>query len=169
MLFLLLKIFFVRIIDVSLGTFRTILTVKGKRQYASMIGFIEVLIWFIIVREALNTDAGGILVGIAYACGFSVGTYIGGLLSDKFISGTLSLQIILSNNDKSVIDRIRKEGFAVSVTNVFGQEHDKEKYMLFMEINKKSFEQLEQLINELDPKAFMVVNETKLAQNGFIK
>lgn len=169
MIFLLIKIFCVRIIDVSLGTFRTILTVKGKRTYASLIGFIEVLVWFLIVREALNTNESGIIVGIAYAGGFSVGTYVGSLLSDKFISGTLSVQIVLSNNDKSVIDRIRKEGFAVSVTNVFGQEYDKEKYMLFMEINKKSYERLEKLINELDPKAFMVVNETKLAQNGFIK
>lgn len=169
MIFLLLKIFFVRIIDVSLGTFRTILTVKGKTIYASMIGFIEVLIWFLIVREALNTDAGGILVGIAYAGGFSTGTFIGGKLSDKFISGTLSVQIILSNNDKTIIDRIRKEGFAVSVTNVFGQDVEKEKYMLLMEINKKSYEKLKNLINELDPKAFTVVNETKMAQNGFIK
>lgn len=169
MIFLLLKVFFVRIIDVSLGTFRTILVVKGKRQYASIIGFIEVLIWFLVVREALNTDAGGLIIGIAYASGFSVGTYIGGLLSDKFISGTLSVQIILSNNDKYIVDRIREEGFAVSVTNVYGQDHKKEKYMLFMEINKKSYKQLEELINELDPKAFTVVNETKLVQNGFIK
>ena len=41
--------------------------------------------------------------------------------------------------------------------------------MLFMEINKKSYEQLKKLINELDPKAFLVVNETKIVQNGFIK
>lgn len=169
MIGLLLKVFFVRIIDVSLGTFRTILVVKGKRQYASMIGFIEVLIWFLVVREALNTDAGGLIIGIAYASGFSVGTYIGALLSDKFISGTLSVQIILSSNDKSIVDKIRNEGFAVSVTNVYGQDHKKEKYMLFMEINKKSYNQLEELINELDPKAFTVVNETKLVQNGFIK
>lgn len=169
MIFLLIKIFFVRIVDVSLGTFRTILTVKGKRTCASIIGFIEVLIWFLIVREALNTSESGLIVGIAYASGFSVGTYIGGLLSDKFISGTLSVQIILSNNDKRIIDKIREEGFAVSVTNVFGQEYDKQKYMLFMEINKKSYEQLKKLINELDPKAFLVVNETKIVQNGFIK
>lgn len=169
MIFLLIKIFCVRIVDVSLGTFRTILTVKGKRTYASIIGFIEVLVWFLIVREALNTNESGLIVGIAYAGGFSVGTYIGGLLSDQFISGTLSVQIILSNNDKKIIDKIREEGFAVSVTNVFGQEYDKEKYMLFMEINKKSYEQLKKLINELDPKAFLVVNETKIVQNGFIK
>ena len=169
MLFLLIKIFVVRIIDVSLGTFRTILTVKGKRTYASAIGFVEVLIWFLIVREALNTDVGGILVGIAYAAGFSTGTFIGGLLSEKFISGTLNVQVILSNNDKTIITKIREAGFAVSVTKVFGQDENNEKYMLIMEINKKSYEKLKTLIEELDPKAFTVVNETKVTQNGFIK
>ena len=74
-----------------------------------------------------------------------------------------ALHIYLSWSD------LAKEGFAVSITNVYGQDNKKEKYMLFMEINKKSYEQLEKLINELDPKAFTVVNETKLVQNGFIK
>ena len=40
MLFLCLKIFFVRILDVSLGTVRTMFTVKGNRITASLVGFI---------------------------------------------------------------------------------------------------------------------------------
>ena len=40
LLFLCLKIFFVRIIDVSLGTVRTIFSVKGKNLIASLIGCI---------------------------------------------------------------------------------------------------------------------------------
>ena len=38
------KIFFVRILDVSLGTLRTIITVKGKILVASLIGFIEMFV-----------------------------------------------------------------------------------------------------------------------------
>ena len=64
LLFLCLKIFFVRIIDVSMGTVATILTVKGKKILASVIGFIEILLWFLIVKEALNTDETSILVDI---------------------------------------------------------------------------------------------------------
>ncbi len=45
-LILCLKIFFVRIIDVSLGTVRTIITVKGRRVVASMVGFVEVFVCF---------------------------------------------------------------------------------------------------------------------------
>ena len=43
MLILCLKIFFVRIIDVSLGTIRTLFTVKGKKLIASAIGLLKYL------------------------------------------------------------------------------------------------------------------------------
>lgn len=162
-----IKIFFVRIIDVSLGTFRVINVVKGKKVFASLVGFIEVLIWFLIVKEALNTDINSVWIAISYSLGFAMGTFIGGLLSDKFIRGTLSLQIVLSENDEKVIDGIRKNGYAVSVMNIKGQE--KERFMLLMEIDKEHLNHLTTLIKRLDPKAFIIVNETKMVQNGFIK
>ena len=96
-LFLLcLKIFFVRIIDVSLGTIRTIVTVKDRRLIASLIGFIEVFVWFVIVKEALNTDETSLFVAISYALGFSTGTYIGSYLSNKYIKGNFGVQVITS-------------------------------------------------------------------------
>ena len=49
------KIFIARIVDVSLATFVTVLTVKGKRLVATIFGFIDVIIWFLVVKEALNT------------------------------------------------------------------------------------------------------------------
>ena len=41
--------------------------------------------------------------------------------------------------------------------------------MLFVEINNKSFNKLKHKVKEIDPKAFIVVNETKYVQNGYIK
>ena len=64
-LFLCFKIFFVRIIDVSLGTARTIIMVRGKGLIASIIGFFEVFVWFLIVREALNTTESGLFIAIS--------------------------------------------------------------------------------------------------------
>lgn len=164
-----LKIFCVRIIDVSLGTVRTIITVKGRRTLASMVGFIEVFIWFIIVKEALNTTETSIWIAIAYSLGFATGTYIGSLLSDIFISGTLGVQVVTSGQDNEMIQRIRNEGYGVSVVDVRGREDRVDKYMLFIEIDKKRISGLKSLIKELDPKAFMVVNETKYVQNGYFK
>ena len=42
-------------------------------------------------------------------------------------------------------------------------------YMLFIEIDKKNLSHVTSIIKKLDKKAFIVVNETKLVQNGFIK
>ncbi|HPF83737.1 MAG TPA: DUF5698 domain-containing protein [Bacilli bacterium] len=167
-LILCIKIFFVRILDVSLGTIRTMVTVKGKNLYAAMIGFVEVLIWFLIVKEALNTDITSIFIAFSYAGGYATGTYIGGILSNRFITGNLGLQVILSKKNDDIVKEIRKNGYAVSVLDVKGQKEE-EKYMLLIEINKKSFNSLKRLIRKLDDKAFIVVNETKLVQNGYFK
>ena len=166
-LFLLcLKIFFVRILDVSMGTLRTIITVKGKTLYASLVGFIEVLIWFIVVKEALNTEETSLWIAVSYSLGFATGTYIGGILSKKLISGNLSVQVITSN--LSMVDTLRNNGYGVTVMDVEGKDKDIDKYMLFIQINKNNMNHLQKLIKQCDKSAFIVVNETKFIENGFI-
>lgn len=165
--FLCLKIFFVRILDVSLGTIRSIVTIKGKIMVASIIGFVEIFVWFVIVKEALNTESTSIFIAIAYALGFATGTYIGGLISDRFIKVKLGVQAILSSKDDKLVAEIRKEGYAVSVLDVKGKDVNDSKYMLFIEIDNNRLEHLKQLIHSLDKKAFIVVNETKYVHNGY--
>ena len=41
--------------------------------------------------------------------------------------------------------------------------------MLYMEINKKNLSEIKDFIKKIDENAFIVVSETKLVQNGFIK
>lgn len=162
-----IKIFFVRILDVSLGTLRTIITIKGKALVASVVGFIEVFVWFLIVREALNTDITSIWIAISYSLGFAAGTYIGSILSSKFIKGNFSLQVITDNY--SIVDIIRKNGYGVSVLDVEGHNKEAEKYMLLIEITNDKLHEIRDLIKALDPNAFIVVTETKYVQNGFFK
>ena len=168
-LFLLcLKIFFVRILDVSLGTLRTMITVKGKNLYASIVGFFEIFVWFLIVKEALNTNETSIWIAISYSLGFATGTFIGGILSKKFISGNLSVQIITNNAYPDMVQKLRDEGYGVTVIDVEGRDQERQKCMLFIEINKKSFNHLRKIVKKIDSDAFVVVNETKYVFNGFI-
>ncbi len=167
MLFLCIKIFFARILDVSLGTVRTIFTVKGKSVIASLIGFIEICIWFTVVREALNTDETSLWIMVSYAAGYATGTYIGGKLSNKIIKTNFSVQVITSN--LKLAELLRGEGYAVSLINIQGQEEKTDKYMLFIEIRNKNLTHLKEFIRQNDDRAFVVVNETKFVQNGFIK
>lgn len=160
-----IKIFASRLIDVSLGTVRTIYTVKDKHLIASLVGFVEITVWLLVVQEVLNNTESNLWVVLSYALGFSVGTYIGGKISNYLINSKLGIQVIISKDDK-ILEAIRKAGYAVSVLNVVGKD---EKYMLYLQIDSKQYNNLITIIKELDSKAFIVVNETKLVQNGYFK
>lgn len=160
-----IKIFFARLIDVSLGTFRTINTVKGRDLIASLIGLVEITVWFLVVKEALNTDNNSILIVISYALGFSVGTYIGGKISKIFIKSNLEVQVILSKKDDSIVNKIRESGYGVTAIEVKGTKD--EKYMLYIQIRDNTLEKLKRIVRKLDSKAFIVVNETKYVENGY--
>lgn len=168
MLILCLKIFLVRIIDVSLGTIRMILLIKGRKFTAALVSFVEIGIWFAIVREALSTSNNSIFIIIAYAGGFATGTIVGSLISEKFIQGNFSLQII-TDQGYDIVKILRESGFAVSTIDVKGKDEDNNKIMLFIEIDKKKLSEVQNIVKSIDQKAFIVVNETKLVQNGFIK
>ena len=163
-LLLCLKIFGARLIDVSLGTIRTVYTVKNKHLIASFIGLIEVIVWFLIVQEALNSTSNNFFIAFSYSIGFAVGTYIGGILSNKLINTKLGIQVILSNKDDNIINKIRQMGYAVSIINLVSKDN---KYMLYIQVDSKKYQKLIKLINSLDNKAFIVVNETKVVYNGY--
>ena len=159
------KIFSARILDVSLGTIRTVFTVKGKSLIAASIGFIEVFIWFIVAREALSSNEVSIFIAIAYSLGYATGTYIGGILSKILIKGKLNVQVI--TEDKQLIDNLRNNGYAVSVIDIKGK--DSNKYMLVIGINNSKRNSLIEKIKNYDKDAFVYINETVYIQNGFIK
>ena len=136
---------------------------------ACMVGFVEVFVWFVIAREALNTDVDSIWIAISYSLGFATGTYIGGYLSDRFISANLGVQVVTSTKNDKLNDEIKKQGYGISVVDIKGRYDKKDKYMLFIEIDKKDISHLKNMIKKIDEKAFIVVNETKYVQNGYFK
>ena len=163
--FLCIEIFIARIIDVSLGTIRTIIVVKGKNFIGSLLGFIEVTVWFLVVDQALSTGNMNIFIVMSYALGFSTGTYIGGIISKKMINTKYTVQIITDYNVQSLVDYIRKSSMAVSILKLVGK--NKNKYLLFVEIDGKYYNNLYRIIKSVDKNAFIVVNETVFVHNGY--
>lgn len=161
-------IFFARIADVTLGSLRIIFLGKEKSFLAFGFAFLEIFIWFMVARGALEKGDNPWII-LSYCLGYAVGTYIGSLISQYFIKGTLGVQIVTSNQDDKIIHQLRENGFAVSAITIKGRKQNSSKYMLFLEINKKRFDSLRYLVKELDPDAFVVVNDTKYVQNGYFK
>lgn len=168
MLVLCLVIFFGRIIDVSLGTIRTIMNVRGNKLLAAVIGFIEALLWFLVVSEAMNTDETSILIAIFYAGGFAAGTYIGGLMVKLLIPSNYLVQVITSNRDSALLQAIGDAGFSMTVSDVYGRDHISEKYLLFIYVDGKYLKKLKHTIVKYDSKAFISISEGKASLNGTI-
>ena len=162
------KIFFCRIMDVSLGTVRTILTVRGKTFLAAVIGFAEVFLWYIVVKDALSASGPVLPIAVAYAGGYATGTYIGGKLADGLIKGSVVVQVITTGRDDAVVGKIREAGFALAVVDVNSSEYSGERYMLISHVDKTLLKSFEDLVKQLDPGAFIFVQDSKGSIGGYV-
>jgi len=165
---LLLIVFFSRVADVSLGTIRTIMTVRGNRTLAALIGFVEVLVWFLVAREALNSGDSSIYIAISYAGGYAAGTYVGGVLAKWLFPSNCLVQVITSKRDPVLLKAIADEGYSMTVSDVYGRDHISEKYMIFIHLKGKYVAKLQKIVIENDPQAFISISEGRNSINGSI-
>lgn len=164
-----LGIYAARIVDVSLGTLRTVFFVKGKTIQPFVIAFFEVLIWYLVARQALNADGSPYLIAVSYALGYATGTYIGTKLSNRFVKGIVGVQVIISKKIDKLLEKLRNNDYSVSIIPLEKSYDKKSKYMLYIQVNNNMLKKLENLIKKYDENAFIVVNETKYVRNGFVK
>jgi len=112
MLFTCIKIFFARILDVSLNTVRTTFVLRGKTFIVAIIAFLEITIWFLVARTALNTEL-NLLIVLSYSGGYTAGTILGTIITNKFIKTNVEL-LVISNKIRST-NKIKKEDFGVTI------------------------------------------------------
>ncbi len=86
-------IFFARMSDVTLGTLRNVFISKGFKNIVPLIGFFEVLIWLISMRQIMQ-HLDNPLCYIGFAAGFAAGTYVGMTLERRLALGMQVLRII---------------------------------------------------------------------------
>ncbi len=167
LLYLCIKIFIGRLVDVTLSTLQTMYLVKGKRNLATIIGFVDVLIWFIVVREALNTDIQSMWIALAYAGGYAAGTFTGSGISKKVIKGTVSVQVITKNYKNKVIEALKNSNYSASVIECKGVHKEDTNFMIYAQIQNNKLSEFKKLIMEIDPNAFITVTESKEILNGY--
>ncbi len=161
---------FGRIIDVALGTSRTVFTVRGKSYIAAIIGLIEAMLWFLIVREALSFQAEGMqtyLIAISYALGYAVGTYCGGLVTSKLIKTKVNVQIIATSKNEELVKALSDAGFGATILIASGATKQEARYMLLIETDNKQLKSLRSIVTENDPSAFITISDTKSTYNGY--
>ena len=103
-----------RIVDVSLGTLRTLSVVKGNKYMASLYGFIEVTVWVIAIRHVmLNLDSVWNIAG--YSTGFAVGTILGVTIESKFGKGFIQIYVVSMHHAEKIANKLRRSKVGVTL------------------------------------------------------
>lgn len=165
-----LTIFFFRVISVIFATVRTVYTVKGQKTLACISGFIETMIYFYAISDALSQGGSDkIWVALAYSLGFAIGTLIGCVISKLLIATNVSVQVITTEGNKELIHKIRDAGYGCTSLTVYGKSSNDRKYLIYVTTDSKKLKKLKEIILNDDPDAFVTVNENTEVYNGYFQ
>ncbi len=150
-------IFFARIVDVSLGTMRTISIVQGRTRIAFVLGFVEVSLWLFVIATILRQIMEHPLLGIFYALGFSSGNVLGILLERRLAFGHLVLRVVSSRFGREMAEKIRSAGFAV--TTFEGEGMSGPVTLLYVVCRRRDMKDIVPIIRSIDDDAFYITEQ----------
>jgi uncharacterized protein YebE (UPF0316 family) len=161
-----LFIFFARITDVSMGTLRMILLVKGHRKIAAVIGFFEVMIYLIVLGKVVGNIDKPFLI-IVYCLGYASGNFVGSKLEEKLSIGRLLVQIIVKEIKCGIVESLRDAGFGVTIFE--GEGMDGNSYMLNVITERKKVSELKDIVNKQDCGAFLTTMDVRSSLGGYFQ
>lgn len=158
-----LLIFVCRMSDVTLATLRNIFISKGFRSIVPFIGFFEVLIWLIAMKQVMN-HVDNWLSYFAWAAGFSMGTYVGMRIEERLALGTQVIRIITNQLSDNLIHALREANHGITVVDAQGAKGPVK--MIFSVVKRTSVDEVVDIIEKHQPNAFYSVEDVRNAQHG---
>ncbi|MFY9430274.1 MAG: DUF5698 domain-containing protein [Acetomicrobium sp.] len=157
-------IFFARMTDVSMGTFRILLLVRGMKLRAALIGFCEVSIYIIALSVVLG---GGKLSPpeiVFYAGGFAAGNYLGAFLEEKLLSGYALVEVIAESSPllSEKVDTLREAGYGTTVLS--GRGKNGERMILKIVCERKK---ISDVLGKVKGLGFVYISDVKSVSGGF--
>ncbi len=155
-----LIIFCSRIVDVSLGTLRTISIVQGRQWMAFWLGFFEVILWLIVISAVIHRIQETPVLGIFYALGFAAGNMAGIKIEGWLALGSTILRVISKEHFYQIADCVRDHGYTVTVF------HGEGKYgpvaELYIVCLRRDLKSILDMVEAIEPGTFYVTEQTAL-------
>lgn len=158
-----IMIFLTRLCDVPLATLRNIFISKGFRNIVPYIGFVEVLVWLVAITQVMK-HLNNVACYIAWAGGFSMGTYVGMKIEEKIALGMQVIRIITNQDCEELIEKLREANHGVTVVPAEGAKGPVK--MIFTIIKRKSLSSVIELIRKYNPTAFYSVEDIRHSSQG---
>ncbi|WP_047152983.1 DUF2179 domain-containing protein [Aneurinibacillus tyrosinisolvens] len=158
-------ILLLQLIYVPLLTLRIIMLVKNRSVIASIIGFMECLIYVFGLSLVFNGKQNTIGM-IIYAIGYSLGIALGGYIERKLALGYTTFVITLHQENEKLILDLRNQGYGVTIFE--GEGRYGKRYKLDIVTERKRERELMDFILWYEPEAFIVSYELKTFKGGYL-
>jgi len=156
-----------KMVEVSLMTVRMVLITKGERKIGAVIGFIEVVLWLLIVSTVLKDISSDPIKGVVYALGFALGNYFGSKIEEKIGIGVSEVKaIVKEEHGPEVVEYLRNQGFAVTV--VRGEGRNLARHILFMYVKRKKVPEVIERLTAVQDNVVITVSDTKPVYGGYL-
>ena len=145
-----------RIVDVSIGTLRIIFIAKGKKFIAPLLGFVEVLLWLIVMVQIVK-HLDKTINYVAYASGFALGNFFGMYLENKLAMGISLIRIITAKKADKLVQHLRSSGLTVTDIEAHGNMGPVK--VIFTIIKRREMNEITKKIHCFNPNAFYTVED----------
>lgn len=159
-----LFIFLARVIDMSLGTLRILMLMRGRSLNASLIGFFESLLYIAALGEVIKRLDNPLNM-VFFAGGFAAGNFVGSFIEERIALGYVNVQVISVEAHETLQTTLREAGFGVTSLDCCGK--DGMHHILYILLRRRDLDRLIKLINAEDPRAFVSIFDARKILGGF--
>lgn len=149
-------IFLARTADTTLGTIRTIMISKGRRNIVRLVGFFEVLIWIVAISQLMKHFT-NVFSYLAWAGGFTMGSYLGFLIENKIALGQRMIRIITSLDPAAFFEALKEQNQGYTAVDGHGSKGPVK--VIYVLVNRKNLPSILPIIDEHLPNTFFSVEE----------
>lgn len=158
-----LLIFALRLMDVPIGTLKTMMMVRGQRLWATGLGLIEVTVWLTAMGRVMD-QLDNVWNIAGYAAGYAAGTWLGLWLESRLALGSVQIHTISLAKSAEVAAAIRAAGYGATQFQAYGQNGPV--CIVGVTAERKHLDSLLTRIRAVDPSAFVTVDETRQVIGG---
>lgn len=157
-------IFGLRALNQSMDTIRILAMMRGRKLIAWLLGFTQSVIFILTLGRVIN-DMDNLLNVIVYGAGFATGNVFGIWLEGRLAFGYFNVRIISPKRGTAIVERLRKEGYAV--TEIPARGKDGAVSLLNSSVRRRDVSKMRKIVEEVDENAFITGEEMRPLLRGF--
>ena len=159
-----LGIFALRLFNQAIDTVRFMMTIRGRKLAAWVLGFVETTI-FVVTLSAVISQLNNLLYIVTYSAGFATGNTVGMLIEGRLAIGHVHMRIISPKRGSAIAEKLRKEGYGV--TEIPARGKDGTVTLLNVSVRRRQVKRVHQIAQKVDSSAFISSEEMLPLRRGF--